>query len=213
MVNGHHRHNAAKEAGEEFPVLPIDVGKDGRDRYAGLALSYHCRGGYDPDHNPYTPMDPKVPEWNADGIPTTHYLKETTEFQNYWSDFFKIKALRGPGALDGTLGDLLADPAYQLSTKQVDGMLVRVGRKTYDHAKSYDSTTFDHLTLSYTGDKDHPDSYQDLLENGELTYSSLGDERTMKLSEVRDTPLRQLLRGGDKAAPHELEIDIKVDTY
>ncbi len=211
IVNGHHRHNAAKEAGKPFPVLPIDVGEDGMERYASLARV----GGYDPERNTYTPMDPKVPEWNADGTLTTHYLKETTEVKTPtdWTPWFKINALRGAQVLDGTVDELLRDPAYTLDSHQVDALKFQLGSKTYDHAKSSESTSYDYFTVAYAGGKEHPGSYEELLVDGEIRFSGLDDERTYKLSEVRDTPVRKLLKANRNDTVHEVTLAIDVDTY
>jgi hypothetical protein len=213
VVDGHHRHNAALRAGKEFPVLPIDVGKEGRDRYAEMALSYHGVGGYDPERNPYVPMERKRPEWNADGRPTTHHLKETTEVQEYWDDLYKVEALRGPAVLDLTLGDLFRDGAYQLSGHRVDGLKLRVGRTTYDHARSSTSTTYDELSFSYTGKREHPTDLDDLLAHLEVRVRGCGKGRVLKGRELQSRSLRELVGLERGSEPNEVELELVAETY
>ena len=115
--------------------------------------------------------------------------------------------------LDGTIDELLRDPTYTLDTYQVDALKFQLGRKTYDHAKSSDSTSYDYFTVAYAGDKEHPGSYEELMAHGEIRFSGSDDERTYKLSEVRDTPVRELLKANRKETVHEVSLAIDVDTY
>jgi hypothetical protein len=210
IVNGHHRHNAAHQAGGKFPVLPVDVGKKGRDGYAESAMRYHGRGGYDPKFNPYKAMKDKSPEWNADGVPTKHILKESTTISDYWDDMFKVEALRDPGILESSIYDLLHDKAYKLGRKKVDKIDLQIGSSVYDHAASGKSTSFDYVTISYSGDKEHPDNIDDLLEHGRVKVGS----RSFKAKDVANKPIYDLLpKKARRETPHEIELGINVDLY
>lgn len=214
VVDGHHRHNAALRAAKPFPVLAIDVGRERRDQLAEMALAYHGRGGYEPERNPYTPMTSKRPSWNADGAPTRHHLAETTEVLDCWDDLVKVEALRGPGVLDYTLGELVHDRAYGLPRWKVDGAKLELGLVTYDHAKSSSSTSYGRLELAYTGRREHPRDLDDLLDHCEVRASGpRGRGRTYKGREARDRPLRALIGLGKERAPHEVALEIVADTY